>query len=62
MKNSSTVCLQAPKFSMKNLLKSTWIIQRENIKNVKLVYFVHGDPPLRWLLLLFYNDKEVVLQ
>ena len=62
MKNSSTLCLQAPKSSMKNLLKSTWIIQRENIKNLKLFYFVHGDISLRWLLLPFYNDKGVVLQ
>ena len=37
MKNSSTFCLQAPKSSMKNLLKSTWQIQRENIKKPKTI-------------------------
>ena len=62
MKNSSTLCLQAPKSSTNNLLKSTWIIQRENIKNLKLFYLVDRDTPLRWLLLPFYNDKGVVLQ
>ena len=40
MKNSSKLCLQAPKSSMKNLLKSTWIIQRENIKNLNSI--LHG--------------------
>ena len=62
MKNSSTLCLQAPKSSMKNLLKRTWIIQKENMKNLKLFYFVDRDTPLRWLLLSFYNEKGVVLQ
>ena len=57
MKNSSTLCLQDPKSSMKNLLKRTWIIQNENIKNLKLFYLVDGDTPLRWLLLLFYKSK-----
>ena len=62
MKNSSTLCLQALKSSMKIFLKSTWIIQRENIKNLKLFYFIDGDTPIRWLLLSFYNNKGIVLQ
>ena len=56
MKNSSTLCLQAPKSSMNNLLKSTWKIQRENIKNLKL-YLLDGDTSLKWLLLSFYKSK-----
>ena len=62
MKNSSTLCLQAPKSSMKKISQKYLKIQRENIKNLKLFYLVHGDTPLRWLLFPFYNDKGVVLQ
>ena len=62
MKNSSTLCLQALKSSMKKISQKYLKIQRENIKNLKLFYLVHGNTLIRWLLFSFYNDKGIMLQ
>ena len=56
MKNSLTLCFQAPKSSMKKSSQKYLKIQRKNIKNLNLFYLL--IPPLWWLLLSFYNDKR----